>query len=46
LLEVKVSLENKSATITYNPNYVSLNKIKQSINKTGYKAGALKKLPQ
>tara|TARA_R110000868_G_scaffold92136_2_gene255653 strand:+ start:268 stop:600 length:333 start_codon:yes stop_codon:yes gene_type:complete len=44
--EVKVSLENKSATLQYNPNNISLDKIKQSINKTGYKAGTVKKLSQ
>jgi copper ion binding protein len=44
--EVKVSLENKSATIQYNPDNISLDKIKQSINEIGYKAGAVKKLSQ
>ena len=44
--EVKVSLENKSATLQYNPHNISLDKIKQSINEIGYKAGAVKKLSQ
>ncbi|MFD2529310.1 heavy-metal-associated domain-containing protein [Polaribacter marinaquae] len=44
--EVKVSLENKSATLQYNPNNISLDKIKQTIDKIGYKAGTVKKLPQ
>jgi copper ion binding protein len=44
--EVKVSLENKSATIQYNPDNISLDKIKQSINEIGYKARAVKKLSQ
>jgi len=44
--EVKVSLENKSATIQYNPDNISLVKIKQSIDEIGYKAGAVKKLSQ
>ena len=44
--EVKVSLENKSATIQYNPDNISLDKIKQSIDEIGYKAGTAKKLSQ
>ncbi len=44
--EVKVSLENKSVTLQYNPNNISLDKIKQTIDKIGYKAGTVKKLPQ
>ena len=44
--EVKVSLENKSATLQYNPNNISLDIIKQTIDKIGYKAGTVKKLPQ
>lgn len=44
--EVKVSLENKSATLQYNPHNISLDKIKQSINEIGYKAGAVQKLSQ
>ena len=44
--EVKVSLENKSATLQYNPHNISLDKIKQSIDKIGYKKGIVKKLPQ
>ena len=44
--EVKVSLENKSATLKYNPHNISLDKIKLSIDKIGYKAGTVKKLPQ
>jgi copper ion binding protein len=44
--EVKVSLENKSATLQYNPQKVSLDKITQSINEIGYKAGTVKKLSQ
>ncbi len=44
--EVKVSLENKLATLQYNPHHISLDKIKQSINEIGYKAGAVKKTSQ
>lgn len=44
--EVKVSLKNKNATLKYNPNKISLDKIKQSIDEIGYKAGDVKKLPQ
>lgn len=44
--EVKVSLENKSATLKYNPHNISVENIKHSINKIGYKAGAVKKLSQ
>jgi len=42
--EVNVSLENKSATIQYNPDNISLNKIMQSIDEIGYKARNVKKL--
>ena len=44
--EVKVSLENKSATIQYNPQNISLDKITQSIDEIGYKAGTVKKISQ
>ena len=44
--EVKVSLENKNATLHYNPNIISIDKIKQSINEIGYNAGTVKKLSQ
>lgn len=44
--EVKVSLENKSATIQYNPHNISLDKIMQSIDGIGYKAGTVKKISQ
>lgn len=44
--EVKVSLENKSATIQYNLDNISLDKIKQAIDEIGYKAGTMKKLSQ
>ena len=44
--KVKVSLENKSATLQYNPHNISLDKIKQSINEIGYKAGTVKKSSQ
>jgi len=44
--EVKVSLENKNATLQYNPNIISIDKIKQSINKIGYNAGTVKTLSQ
>lgn len=44
--EVKVSLENKSATLQYNSGTISLDKIKQSINEIGYKAGTVKKISQ
>ncbi|TVZ26899.1 copper ion binding protein [Gillisia sp. Hel_I_86] len=46
ITEVNVSLENKSATVQYNPENISLNKIMQSIDEIGYKAGNVKKLPQ
>ena len=42
--EVKVSLENKNATLQYNPNIIPIDKIKQSINKIGYNAGTVTKL--
>ena len=44
--EVKVSLENKSATIQYNPQNISMDKITQSIDEIGYKAGTVKKISQ
>ena len=44
--EVKVSLENKSATIQYNPQNISLDKITQSIDEIGYKAGTVKTISQ
>ena len=44
--EVNVSLENKSATIQYDPDNISIDKIRQSINSIGYKAGTVKKLSQ
>jgi copper ion binding protein len=44
--QVKVSLKNKSATIQYNPNNISLDKIIQSINEIGYPAETIKKTPQ
>ena len=44
--EVKISLENKNATLQYNPNIISIDKIKQSINEIGYNAGTVKKLSQ
>lgn len=44
--QVKVSLENKNATLQYNPNLISIDSITQSVNKIGYKAGAVKELSQ
>ena len=46
IYEVKVSLENKNATIQYNPNNIALDKIKQAIDEIGYNAGAVKTLSQ
>ena len=46
IYEVKVSLENKNATIQYNPDNIVLDKIKQAIDEIGYNAGAVKTLSQ
>jgi copper ion binding protein len=42
--DVKVSLENKSATFQYSPQNISFDKIKQSIDEIGYKVGTVKEL--
>jgi copper chaperone CopZ len=44
--EVHVRLENKSATIQYIPDIISLDKIKHSIDEIGYKSGVVKKIYQ
>lgn len=37
--EVTVNLENKNAVIKYNPQKITIDKIQQTINEMGYKAG-------
>jgi len=43
---VDVNLENNNVTFRYNPQKISLKKIKQAIEKAGYKAGTPKELPE
>ncbi len=37
--EVRVSLQDKSATVKYNPKKVATERMKKAINKIGYMAG-------
>lgn len=44
--EVKVNLENKNARLQYNPHIISIDKISQTIDGIGYKAGTVKIISQ
>lgn len=44
--EVKVSLQDKNATVKYDPEKVTQEQLKNTINKIGYKAGDIKELKE
>lgn len=44
--EVKVSLQDKNATVKYDPKKVALEQLQKAINKIGYKAGDIKELKE
>lgn len=44
--DVKVSLQDKNAIVTYDPKKVTTEQLKNSINKLGYKAGDIQKLEE
>jgi copper chaperone CopZ len=46
IFEVKVNLENKNASLKYNPQNISIDKITQTIDGIGYKAGSVKIISQ
>jgi copper chaperone CopZ len=46
VMEVKVSLQDKNATIKYDPKKVTPEQLKNTINKIGYKAGDIKELKE
>lgn len=46
VVEVKVSLQDKNATVKYDPKKVTTEQLKNTINKIGYKAGDIKNLKE
>ena len=44
--EVKASLQDKNATVKYDPEKVTQEQLKNTINKIGYKAGDIKELKE
>lgn len=44
--EVKVSLQDKNATVKYDPKKVTIEQLKNTINKIGYKAGDTEELKE
>lgn len=44
--EVKVSLQDKNATVKYDPEKVTQEQLKNTINKIGYKAADIKELKE
>ena len=46
VMEAHVSLQDKNATIKYDPEKVTAEQLKKAINKIGYKAGNVKELKE
>lgn len=46
VIEANVSLQDKNATIKYDPEKVTSEQLKKAINKIGYKAGDIKELKE
>jgi len=46
VVEVHVSLKDKNAKVTYDPKKVTIEELKNAINKMGYKAGDIKELKE
>jgi copper ion binding protein len=46
VIKVNVSLQDKNATIKYDPEKVTSEQMKKAINKIGYKAGDIKELKE